>query len=84
MSQIIKKEKDFLRLLIHASQKQKKALILGIEKAQIHAIVQIVYNVLQGYRPLPDKDKKLLSRKRNVIRQFVSKGVSLKKGRNCF
>jgi hypothetical protein len=79
MSEIIQKEKDFLRLLIYASQNQKKTLILGIEKAQIHAIVQIVYNVLHGYRPLPDKDKMLLSRKKNVIRLFVSKGVSLKK-----
>lgn len=79
MNPHIKKERDFLRLLLNTSNKQKKMLLQSIEKSQLNAIVQIVYNVLQGYRPLPKKDKKELAKRKGVIRQFVSKGVSLKR-----
>lgn len=79
MSQLIKKEKDFLRLLLHNSDKQRKVLLKTIEKAQLNAIVQIVYNVMLGHCALPEKDKKSISKRKGAIRQFVSKGISLKK-----
>lgn len=77
MSQLIKREKDFLLLLLSTSHKQRKALLGSIEKSQLSAIIQIVYNILHGFRALSDKDKKLLSRRKVVIREFVSKGVSI-------
>ena len=61
------------------SIKQKKALLQSIEKSQLKAIVQIVYNLMLGYRRLPEKDKKRLAKRKTVIRQFVSKGLSFKK-----
>ena len=79
MNQLIRSEKDFLLLFLSTSHKQRNALLEAIEKPQLSAIVQIVYNVLQGYRPLPSNDIKLLSRRKDIIRLFVSKGVSLKK-----
>ena len=79
MSQLIKKEKDFLRLLLNTTDKQKKSLLESIEKPQLKAIVQIAYNILLGHRSLAEKDKKRLARRKTVIRQFVSKGISLRK-----
>lgn len=79
MNKLVRQERDVLNLLLNTSNKQKKVLLQTIEKQQLNAIVQIVYNILQGYRPLPDKDKRLLAKRKDVIRQFVSKGVSLKK-----
>ena len=79
MNSLLQSEKDFLLLLLSASHKQRKALLETIEKSQLSAIVQIVYNVLQGYRPLSGNDIKLLSRRKDVIREFVRKGLSLKK-----
>lgn len=79
MSQLIKKEKDFLRLLLNTSIKQKKVLLRAIDKSQLNAIVQIVYNLMLGYHPLADKDKKQLAKHKTVIRQFISKSISLKK-----
>ena len=58
MNPLIKKEKDFLRLLVTTTDKQKKVLLQTIEKSQLRAIVQIVYNLMIGYRTLPEKDKK--------------------------
>ena len=81
MNPLIKKEKDFLRLLVTTTDKQKKVLLQTIEKSQLRAIVQIVYNLMIGYRTLPEKDKKKkkrLAKRKNVIRQFVSQGISLK------
>lgn len=79
MNPLIKKEKDFLRLLLHTSDKQKKVLIKNIEKSQLNAIVQIVYNVMLGIRPLTEKDKNRIANRKTIIRQFVSKGISLKR-----
>jgi hypothetical protein len=79
MNPLIRKEKDFLLLLLHTSDKQKKVLIQNIEKLQLSAIVQIVYNILIGVRPLTEKDKKHVIKRKLIIRQFVSKGLSLKK-----
>jgi hypothetical protein len=79
MNPLIKKEKDFLRLFLHTSDKQKKVLIKNIEKSQLNAIVQIVYNVMLGIRPLAEKDKNRIANRKTIIRQFVSKGISLKR-----
>lgn len=78
MNSLIKKENDFLRLLLTTSDKQRKALLQTIERSQLRAIVQIAYNLLVGYHPLPEKDKKKLEKRKDVIRQFVSRGISLK------
>jgi hypothetical protein len=79
MNPLIKKEKDFLLLLLHTSNKQKKVLLQNIEKSQLTAIVQIVYNIMLGNRSIGEKDKKRLSKRKVIIRQFVRKGVPLKK-----
>ena len=79
MNKLIKKEKHFLRLLLSTTIKQKKALLRAIEKNQLIAIVQIVYNLIIGYRPLPEKDRKWLAKKKSIIRQFVNRETSLKK-----
>ena len=58
--------------------KQKKALLQSIEKSQLRAIVQIVYNLMVGNRSLPEKHKKRLAKRKTVIRQFVSQGLTFK------
>ena len=79
MNPLIKKERYFLILLVSTTVKQKKALLRAIEKSQLRAIVQIVYNLMTGYRALPENERKRLARRKTVIRQFVSQGISLKK-----
>ena len=79
MNQLIKQEKYYLCLLVSTTMKQQKALLQSIEKSQLRAIVQIVYNVMVGNRPLQQKDKKRLAKRKTVIRQFVSQGLSFRK-----
>ena len=79
MSTLIKKEKHFILLLLSTNRKQQTALVKTITKSQLQAIVQIVYNVIHGFRSLPENNKKKLQRFKSVIRKFISKGYSLKK-----
>ena len=72
---LLRKETPFLRLLLYTTPKQQKALIHTITPSQMKAVVQIVYNVLQGNRHLPDGHKKKLKRNKLVIRHFISKGL---------
>ena len=52
---------------------------MTIENSQIRAIIQIVYNIIKGYRPLPNEEKRKLNKKSKFIRQFISRGLSFKK-----
>lgn len=78
MNSLKESQGDFLRLLLNTNPRQKRALLKTLQKSQLNAIVQIVYNVLMGNRILPDKDKKDLFKHKTVIRRLVSKGVSQK------
>ena len=51
-------------------------MLKTIEKTQLSAIVQIVFNVLMGNRELNQSDKNSLKKYKTVIRRFVSKTVS--------
>lgn len=79
MDSLVKREKYYLLLLLHSSNKQKKVLLNSIHSSQLRAIVQIVYNIMHGYIALGDIEKRRLSKRKFVIRQFISKGIALKK-----
>ena len=74
MNSLIKSEKHFILLLLTTNRKQQQiALIRTITKSQLQTLVQIVYNIVYGYRTLPENDKKKLQRFKLVIRKFIAK-----------
>lgn len=77
MNKLIQRESDFLRLDLNTSDKQRLALLKTIQESQLNAIVQIVYNVLMGSRPLSSRDRKEIANHKLVIRRFVSRKLSL-------
>lgn len=79
MNPLIKNEKYFILLLLTTNRKQQKALLQSITKAQMQVLVQIVYNIIHGFRSIPEIDKKKLKRIKSVIRKFVSKRLSTSK-----
>lgn len=79
MNSLIKSEKHFILLLLTTNRKQQIALIRTITKSQLQALVQIVYNIVYGYRTLPENDKKKLQRFKLVIRKFIAKRISTPK-----
>ena len=78
MNDLKRQEGDFLRLLLSSSVKQRQAMIKTIEKSQLRAIVEIVYNVLMGNRELSHADKTSLKKHKTIIRRFVSQSLSNK------
>ena len=79
MNALMKKQGVFINILLSATLQQQKALLKTINKSQMQAIVQIVYNILIGNRHLPKQIKKDLQTQKHFIRRFVSKGLGIKK-----
>lgn len=78
MNALLRKETPFLKLLLVTISKQQKALIKTITPSQMKAIVQIVYNVLQGNRSISTKHKNKLMRHKRAIRRFIARGLGHK------
>ena len=78
MSSLAKSQHSFLQLLVSTNPLQRKVLLQTLTNDQVRAAVQVIYNVLKGNCALPEKDQKRLKRFRNIIRQFVKKGIRLK------
>ena len=81
MNALLKKESTFLKLLLVTTSQQQKALIETITPSQMKAIVQIVYNVLQGNRHLPENIKSRLQKDKLFIRRFISRQLRRKERR---
>lgn len=73
MRQTFIKELYYVGLLLRADKKQRRALLKTITIEQMKVIVEIVYNILQGYGSLSKKDKNYLRKYQSIIRQFVHK-----------
>lgn len=78
MSSVVKAQSAFLELLATSSKQQATALIKSMNKDQIKTICELLINVRYGNIPLTNKDKKKLSRKRNIIRELTSKTTTQK------
>jgi ribosomal protein S20 len=76
MSDLVKREKHFLKLFLSTSNAQRRALINSITSSQLKAVVQIVYNALQGNLTVNDRVIRALKESRLVIRRFVSKDLT--------
>lgn len=75
---MIKKHLPLFELLVEASECQRKAILKTLTDQQLHAVVEAIYNVLQGVCPLNSKDKKKLIDYKSVIRRLVSKELTKK------
>lgn len=73
MRKTLLKEAYFVGLLLRADKHQKRVLLQTITKAQMRALIEIVYNILHGYGQLSETDKKYLRKYQSLIRQFIQK-----------
>lgn len=76
MRQSILKEAHFIGLLLNTDRRQKRVLLQTISKQQLRALIEIIYNVLQGYGNITEKDKSYLEKYRSIIRLLVDKNIS--------
>lgn len=71
----------FLYLYTASSRQQQHALIKTMSKPQLHALLEVVFNVLKGTVELNKNNKTLLGRYKKIIRQVVDRHVSVKRKR---
>ena len=68
MSRVVKNNRGFLQLLAHCPTHQCEFLLRTATPQQVHALVQVLYNVLKEYIPfLEENRQKLLSYKDALI-----------------
>lgn len=80
MGQVVKKNADFLRLVLSTpSRVQRASLLKTVTPNQLLALGTIATNLLQGSLPLTSNYKKKLKRHRTIIRIIADKKVSLKR-----
>lgn len=70
-------KKTFIKFLLDIPKQQLVWFLKMITKEQLQAIIEIIYNVVQGVCPIPATNKSVLSKHKNLIRALVSKRTTL-------
>ena len=81
MSQRLRKNSDFLKVLAHASPKQCRGIIEGAKNDLILTMCECASNCLNGNVPLSVSQKRKLAAHKHNLRSLADKSVSLKKKR---
>lgn len=68
------KDTALLTALIHATPKERKALLKVCDKSRIRSVCECAYNVLRGNVPLSTKTKGQLSKHKVALRRIVKRG----------
>ncbi len=76
----LRKEADFLRLLLKTTPLQVKALFYTLTPRQTLVLCEILYNLSK--LPLPRKARALLGKRRNLVKKLIAPTLSSKKKLN--
>ena len=60
MSQVVKNNRGFLQFLADCSAHQRQFLLRTASPEQLHALVQVLYNILMEYILIPEENKRNL------------------------
>ena len=58
MSQVVKNNRGFLQFLVVCPAHQRQFLLRTASPQQLHALVQVLYNVLKEYILIPEENKR--------------------------
>ena len=79
MSRVVKSNRGFLQLLAHCPIHQCEFLLRTATPQQVHALVQVLYNVLKGYTPFPEENRQKLHPYKDVLISLAEPNVPYKK-----
>ena len=60
MSRVVNNNHGFLQLLADCPAHQRQSLLKTATPQQIHALVQVLYNILMGHISIPEEIKRIL------------------------
>ena len=79
MSQVVKNNRGFLQLLAHCPTHQCEFLLRTATPQQVHALVQVLYNVLKEYIPFPEENRQKLLPHKDALISLAEPHVPYKK-----
>ena len=78
MSRVVNNNRGFLQLLADCPAYQRQFLLKTATPQQLHALVQVLYNVLLGHIPIPEENKRVLLPYKDALLDLVSPNVPYK------
>ena len=79
MSRVVNNNRGFLQLLADCPAYQRQFLLKTATPQQLHALVQVLYNVLMGRIPIPEENKRILLPYKDALLDLASPNVPYKK-----
>lgn len=76
MSQCLRKNIDFLRVLKNCNSKQRRAILQTADNQLLKAICECILNVLRGVVKINPQQKRKLTHHKNTLRKLADKKVS--------
>ena len=79
MSRVVKINRGFLQLLARCPHHQLQFLLKTATPQQVHALVQIIYNVLTENIPFTEEEKRKLMPYKNALLNLVQPHIPYKR-----
>ena len=78
MSRVVNNNRGFLQLLADCHAYQRQFLSKTATPQQIHALVQVLYNILMGHIAIPEENKRILLPYKDVLLDLASPNAPYK------
>ena len=78
MSRVVNNNRGFLQLLAAFPAYQREFLLKTATPQQLHALVQVLYNILMGHIPIPEENKRILLPYKDALLNLASPNVPYK------
>ena len=67
MSRVVNNNRDFLQLLADCPSHQHQFLLKTATPQQLHALVQVLYNILMEHISIPEENKRILQTYKDAV-----------------
>ena len=78
MSRVVDNNRGFLQLLATCPAYQRHFLLKTATPQQLHALVQVLHNVLMGHIPISEENKRILLPYKDALLNLASPNVPYK------
>ena len=82
MSRVVKNNRGFLQLLSDCPSKQRQFLLRTATPQRLHALLQVIYNVLTENIPVSEEVRAILRSHKDALLNLAQRNVPYKNVRN--
>ena len=75
MSRVVNNNRGFLQLLADCPAYQRQFLLKTATPQQLHALVQVLYNILMGHIPISEENRRILLPYKDALLDLASPNV---------